>query len=45
MAASGNYKKHDIPDEAVFIPSVVKAEQTENQILNELMKLNMPIQE
>jgi hypothetical protein len=43
MASSGNYKKHDIPDEAAFIPTVIKAEQTENQILNELMKLNAPI--
>lgn len=43
MASSGNYKKHDIPEEAVFIPTVVKAEQTENQILNELMKLNTPL--
>jgi hypothetical protein len=43
MASSGNYKKHDIPDEAAFIPTVIKAEQTENQILNELMKLNAPL--
>lgn len=45
MAASGNYKKNAIPDESAFIPIVVKAEQTDNQILNELMKLNTPIQE
>jgi len=43
MASSGNYKKHDIPDEAAFIPSVVKAEQTEQQMINELMKLTAPI--
>jgi hypothetical protein len=43
MASSGHYKKHDIPDEAAFIPTVVKAEQTANQILNELMKLNTPL--
>lgn len=44
MASSGNYKKHDIPDEAAFIPTVVKPEQTNDQIMNELMKLNTPIQ-
>jgi hypothetical protein len=43
MAASGNYKKHDIPDEAVFIPAVVKPEQNANQILAEMMKLNAPL--
>lgn len=42
MAASGNYKKHDIPDEAAFIPTVVKPEQTANQMMNELMKLTAP---
>ena len=44
MASSGNYKKNDIPDEAAFIPSVVKPEQTQQQVLAELMKLNTPIQ-
>lgn len=44
MAASGNYKKHDLPDEDVFIPSVVKPEQTNAQMISELMKLNTPIQ-
>lgn len=44
MAASGNYKKHDIPEESAFVPSVVKPEQTKNQILAELMKLTTPIQ-
>jgi len=41
MASSGSYKKHDIPDEAAFIPTVVKPEQTANQMISELMKLNM----
>jgi hypothetical protein len=44
MASSGNYKKNDIPDEAAFIPSVIKPEQTQQQVLAELMKLNTPIQ-
>jgi len=44
MASSGNYKKNDIPDEAAFIPTVVKPEQSQQQLLNELMKLNTPIQ-
>jgi len=44
MASSGNYKKNDIPDEAAFIPTVVKPEQTQSQIMGELMKLNTPIQ-
>ena len=43
MASSGNYKKHDIPDEAAFIPTAVKPEQTKAQIMNELMKLNTPL--
>jgi hypothetical protein len=43
MASSGNYKKHDIPEESAFIPSVVKAEQTEQQMINELLKLTAPI--
>lgn len=44
MAASGNYKRHDLPDEAAFIPSAVKPEQTQQQIMAEMMKLNTPIQ-
>jgi hypothetical protein len=44
MAASGNYKKGDVPDEAVFIPTAVKPEQSQSQIINELMKLNAPRQ-
>jgi hypothetical protein len=44
MASSGNYKKNDIPDEAAFIPTVVKPEQTQAQIMSELMKLNTPPQ-
>jgi hypothetical protein len=43
MASSGNYKKHDIPEESAFIPMVVKPEQTEAQLMNELMKLTAPI--
>jgi hypothetical protein len=40
MAASGNYKK--LPEEDVFIPASKKAEQTQAQMLNELMKLQRP---
>ena len=40
MAASGNYKK--VPEEKIFIPSMKKAEQTQADMLNELMKLNQP---
>lgn len=39
MAASGNYKRHDIPEESVFIPTVVKPYQTNDQMLAELQKL------
>jgi hypothetical protein len=39
MASSGNYKKHDIPDESVFIPAAVKASQSADQMIAELMKL------
>jgi hypothetical protein len=39
MASSGNYKKHDIPDEAVFIPTAVRPSQTADQMVAELMKL------
>lgn len=39
MCASGNYKKNDIPDEAGFIPAARKVEQTQDQIIAELMKL------
>jgi hypothetical protein len=44
MASSGNYKKNDIPDEAAFIPTVIKPEQSQQQLMAELMKLNTPIQ-
>lgn len=44
MAASGNYKKNDIPDEAVFIPTAVKPEQSQAQMISELMKLQKPSQ-
>lgn len=39
MCASGNYKRHDIPDEKAFIPSVVKGGQSQAEMLSELMKL------
>ena len=39
MCASGNYKSHSIPEERVFIPSAVRPEQSEEQIVAELMKL------
>lgn len=39
MCASGNYKKNDIPDESAFIPASRKVEQTQDQIIAELMKL------
>ena len=44
MCASGNYKRHDIPDEAAFMPIAVKPEQTKDQVISELMKLNVPPQ-
>jgi len=39
MAASGNYKKHDIPEEALFIPAAVKPVQSADQMWAELAKL------
>lgn len=42
MAASGNYKKKDIPDEAVFIPTAKRPEQTQAAMISELMKLQPP---
>ena len=42
MAASGNYKR--VPEESVFIPSAVRPEQSQDQILGELMKLSQPPQ-
>ena len=39
MASSGNYKRHDIPDEAVFIPAVKKPTQSQGEMMAELMKL------
>ena len=41
MCASGHYKKNDIPDESAFIPSSHRPEQTEDQIIAELMKLTV----
>ena len=40
MCSSGNYKRGDIPDESAFIPASRKLEQTQDQIISELMKLN-----
>lgn len=42
MASSGNYKRKDIPDESVFVPQAVKPEQTNDQMIAELMKLQKP---
>lgn len=42
MASSGNFKR--VPDENVFIPSIVKPEQSQDQIISELMKLAQPPQ-
>lgn len=39
MCASGNYKQGSVPEEAAFIPSIVRAEQSQAQMLAELMKL------
>jgi hypothetical protein len=44
MCASGNYKRGDVPEEAVFIPTAVRAEQTGAQMIAELMKLKQPSQ-
>jgi hypothetical protein len=38
MAASGNYG-NKVPEESAFIPATRKAEQTQDQIISELMKL------
>lgn len=39
MCASGNYKKNEIPDEIEFMPVAVRPEQSQDQIIAELMKL------
>jgi hypothetical protein len=39
MAASGNYKRNDIPEESVFIPAAVKPNQSADQMWAELAKL------
>jgi hypothetical protein len=47
MAASGSYRKNDIPDESAFIPSVIRPEQSNIQMVAELQKLlppDVPIQ-
>jgi hypothetical protein len=38
MAASGNYG-NKVPEEAAFIPATKKIDQTQDQIIAELMKL------
>ena len=38
MASSGNYGNR-VPDESAFIPAARKVEQTQDQIIAELMKL------
>ena len=42
MAASGNYKRNDIPEESVFIPRAIRPEQSNDQMFAELMKLQNP---
>lgn len=39
MAASGNYKKQDIPDESAFMPIVRRPTQDEQAMIAELKKL------
>ena len=39
MAASGRYKR--VPEEDIFIPAAVRAEQTPDQMAAELAKLKM----
>ena len=39
VCASGNYRRGEIPEEVDFIPIAVRPEQTQNEMLAELMKL------
>ncbi len=39
MASSGNYKKHDIPDESAFIPTARRPVQGEQEMIAEFKKL------
>ncbi len=39
MAASGNYKKHDLPDESAFMPVARRPTQDEKQMIAEFSKL------
>jgi hypothetical protein len=39
MASSGNYKRHDIPEESVFIPATRKPTQSQAEMFAELTKL------
>lgn len=42
MASSGNYKR--VPDEEVFIPSSKKPQQSQEEMMQELLKLKQPPQ-
>lgn len=39
MAASGNYRKQDIPEEAAFIPASKRPSQGEQDMIAEFKKL------
>lgn len=39
MAASGNFKRNELPDEIDFMPVAVRPEQSQDMIIAELMKL------
>jgi hypothetical protein len=39
MAASGNYKRNDLPDESMFIPTARRPAQGEAEMISEFQKL------
>jgi hypothetical protein len=39
MAASGNYKRHDLPEESAFIPTARRPSQGEAEMMTEFQKL------
>lgn len=39
VASSGKFNRRDIPDEVAFMPVAIKPEQSQSQIIAELMKL------
>lgn len=39
MAASGNYKKHDLPEESAFMPIAKRPSQGEQEMIAEFQKL------